>query len=157
MATEIERKFLVDGEDWRAGARGVRLKQGYLSTDPARSVRVRLAGEAAWLTVKGQSAGIARQEFEYAIPAEDAEQLFALCLPGMISKTRYRVRVGAHDWDIDEFHGANDGLLLAEIELDRDDEAFDRPRWLGEEVSDDPRYFNAALVENPYCRWKDAD
>jgi adenylate cyclase len=153
MAIEIERKFLVRGDGWRAGAAATVYKQGYLSVNPGCSVRVRLGGDQAWLTIKGASRGLARQEFEYPIPPGDAEALLGLCLPGVISKTRYVLMRGKHRWEIDEFHGDNEGLLLAEIELDHEDEAFDRPDWLGEEVSEDPRYYNAALSANPYCRW----
>ena len=116
---------------------------------------MRLGGNRAWLTIKGARSGIAREEFEYPLPVEDAEALLAFCRRGVISKTRYVLRQGRHSWEIDEFHGDNEGLLLAEIELDREDEPFDRPDWLGEEVSHDPRYYNAALSTHPYCHWKD--
>ena len=154
MAIEIERKFLVRGDGWRAGAEATVYKQGYLAVNPGCSVRVRLGGEQAWLTIKGASKGLARQEFEYPIPPGDAEALLGLCLPGVISKTRYVLTHGLHSWEIDEFHGDNAGLLLAEIELQREDEVFERPEWLGEEVSNDPRYYNAALSARPYCEWK---
>ena len=154
MAIEIERKFLVHGEGWRCGAAGTDYQQGYLAIEPQCSVRVRLSGDGAWLTIKGASAGLTRPEFEYLIPLEDAKALLELCLPGVISKTRYVLTHGEHRWEIDEFHGDNDGLLLAEIELAREDETFDKPDWLGEEVSNDPRYYNAALSAHPYCQWK---
>lgn len=157
MATEIERKFLVTSDSWRKSARGTRFQQGYLSTDPQRSVRVRIAGEQAWLTIKGQTEGISRAEFEYPVPPGDATELMDLCLPAVISKTRYRVTVGQHVWEVDEFHGDNDGLVVAEIELGSVDESFERPDWLGEEVSHDPRYFNASLTSHPFCRWGKAD
>jgi CYTH domain-containing protein len=154
MAIEIERKFLVRGDDWRSGAVGTDYRQGYLAIEPQCSVRVRLAGDGAWLTIKGASAGLVRPEFEYPVPRDDAEALLDLCLPGVISKTRYVLTHGRHRWEIDEFHGDNAGLFLAEIELESEDEAFDKPDWLGEEVSHDARYYNAALSSRPYCQWK---
>jgi CYTH domain-containing protein len=157
MGIEIERKFLVHGDSWREGATGTRYQQGYLAVNPNCSVRVRLGGERAWLTIKGGREGLSREEFEYPLPLADAEALLALCLPGVISKTRYVVTQGKHRWEIDEFHGDNEGLLLAEIELEHEDETFDRPGWLGEEVSNDVRYYNAALSATPYCRWKDRE
>jgi adenylate cyclase len=155
MAIEIERKFLVRGDGWRSSAVGTEYRQGYLASEPRCSVRVRLAGNGAWLTVKGGTQGLARQEFEYPVPRDDAEAMLDLCLPGVISKTRYVLMHGQHRWEIDEFHGDNVGLFLAEIELEREDEAFDKPDWLGEEVSHDPRYYNAALSAHPYCQWED--
>jgi CYTH domain-containing protein len=154
MPLEIERKFLLKNDTWREGATGTDYKQGYLSVDPQRSVRVRLSGQQGWLTVKGASEGIARLEFDYPIPRADAEALLDLCLPTVIEKTRYIIKLGKHRWEIDEFHGANEGLLMAEIELNHADEAFEQPEWLGEEVTHDPRYYNATLSNNPYCRWK---
>jgi adenylate cyclase len=154
MGIEIERKFLVVGKDWKDGADGRRLRQGYLSLDKERTVRVRVAGEAAWLTVKGPTTGFARREFEYAIPPADAHQLLdGLCLRPIIEKTRYELRHAGHRWEVDEFEGANAGLVVAEIELERPDEPFARPPWLGREVSDDPRYFNASLVRHPFRDW----
>jgi CYTH domain-containing protein len=155
MIIEIERKFLVRGDGWRYGSVGTDYRQGYLAIEPRCSVRVRIADEEAWLTIKGGSQGLARQEFEYAVPRHDAEALLRLCLPGVISKTRYVLMHGKHRWEIDEFHGDNAGLVLAEIELEHEDEVFDRPAWLGEEVSEDARYYNAALSERPYRQWKD--
>jgi adenylate cyclase len=154
MGTEIERKFLVEGDRWRPGPGGLRIRQGYLSADPERSVRIRLAGDEAWLTVKGASTGYQRVEFEYPIPTQDALQLLdELCLRPVIDKTRHEVRYGAHRWEIDEFHGANEGLVIAEIELTTEDEHFERPPWLGAEVSDDPRYYNVNLARQPFNRW----
>jgi adenylate cyclase len=154
MATEIERKFLVAGDGWRQGSRGRRVSQGYLSADPERSVRVRLVGDDAWLTIKGASTGCKRVEFEYPIPTQDALHLLdELCLRPAIDKTRYQVRHGAHLWEIDEFHGANQGLMIAEIELAAEDESFERPPWLGAEVSDDPRYYNVNLASHPFSNW----
>lgn len=153
MGSEIERKFLVRGSGWKQGAIGQPYRQGYLSTDPLRTVRVRIAGKQAYLTIKGQSQGITRPEFEYAIPPADALQLLAMCLWPLIEKTRYRVEHGTHVWEIDEFAGENSGLVVAEVELQSPHEAIELPDWVGEEVSDDPRYLNANLVKKPFSRW----
>lgn len=150
MATEIERKFLVVGDAWRVGTHGVRMAQGYLSLDPDRTVRVRLAGDAAWITVKGRTRGITRSEFEYAIPAADAAALLDMCLPTVIDKTRHRVDFAGHGWEIDEFHGANEGLVLAEVELADAELCPELPPWVGAEVSDDPHYYNASLAVRPF-------
>jgi adenylate cyclase len=154
MATEIERKFLVSDDTWRPGGRGGRYIQGYLSRDPQRTVRVRQAGDSAYLTIKGATEDTTRQEFEYSIPFSDAEQLMELCLRSLIEKTRYIVEYHGKHWEVDEFHGENNGLVLAEIELSRGDEPIDLPPWIGKEVSHDPRYFNAYLSEHPYTRWE---
>lgn len=154
MATEIERKFLVSEDTWRPGARGCRYIQGYLSRDPGRIVRVRQAGSSAYLTIKGGAQGTARPEFEYPIPLPDAEGLMKLCLRPLIDKTRYLVEHHGKRWEVDEFHGENEGLVLAEIELSREEESIDLPSWIGKEVSLDPRYFNAYLSEHPYTQWK---
>ena len=154
MPLEIERKFLVVGNSWRAGAEGVAYRQGYLATEPERNVRVRLAGPKAKLTIKGQDEGIARIELEYPIPIEDAEVLLdRLCHRPLIEKTRYKIPHAGHTWDLDEFHGDNAGLIVAEIELGSEDEAFERPPWVGDEVTHDPRYLNANLVSLPFSRW----
>ncbi len=154
MGSEIERKFLVSGDGWRAGAQGLLYRQGYLSTDPARAVRVRLAGEYGWLTVKGSPEGLRRAEFEYPIPVDDARQMLdRLCRRPLIEKVRHRLRHAGKTWEVDEFLGENLGLVVAEVELEDPDEAIDLPDWVGGEVSDDPRYTNAALVDNPFCRW----
>lgn len=153
MGIEIERKFLVRDETWRAGARGVPFRQGYLSTHRERTVRVRREGDRAVLTIKGPSVGARRTELEYEIPVADADELLALCEQPLIEKTRYRVPVGAHVFEVDEFHGVNAGLVLAEVELADEAERFERPAWLGEEVTDDPRYVNANLVAHPYTSW----
>jgi CYTH domain-containing protein len=154
MGWEIERKFLVRGDGWRTGAAGTVLQQGYLAADVARSVRVRLAGDQAFLTIKGKSEGLVRREFEYAIPAEDAaELLHHLCLRPLIEKTRYRRDFGGRVWEIDEFSGENAGLILAEVELAFPDECVALPDWVGDEVSRDPRYYNANLIRKPYSRW----
>ena len=155
MAREIERKFLVYRDRWHPDAAGgLRLRQGYLSTDPARVVRIRTAGDGAYLTVKGVTTGIERAEFEYPIPTADAEQmLHDLCLQPLIDKRRYRVPFGGRVWEVDEFGGANAGLVIAEIELASADERLELPPWIGEEVSADPRYFNANLIARPYRTW----
>jgi adenylate cyclase len=154
MGTEIERKFLVKGTAWREGVHGQRFRQGYLSVDRERTVRVRAVGGRAWLTVKGLTTGFSRLEFEYEIPAADATTLLdELCLQPIIDKTRYEVRHCGRLWEVDEFHGVNEGLVIAEIELDSEQDAFERPPWLGDEVSDDPRYFNARLVRHPFRDW----
>jgi adenylate cyclase len=157
MALEIERKFLVQGSDWRQGA-GLKLSQGYLSRDPARTVRVRIAGRQAYLTIKGLSQGeqmMSRPEFEYEIPMADAEALLKLCEGPVVEKLRRRIAVGGHVWDVDEFFGDNAGLVVAEVELQSEDQAFERPAWLGEEVTHEARYFNSNLAALPYKRWPD--
>lgn len=155
MSKEIERKFLVSGTGWKAGATGRRVRQGYLSSDQQRTVRVRAVGGRGWLTIKGPTVGLARAEYEYEVPLADADAMLSdLCALPLIEKTRYEVCHGGHRWEIDEFHGANEGLVVAEIELASEDEAFERPPWLGEEVSDDPRYFNANLVRRPFSTWQ---
>jgi len=153
VAAEIERKFLVSSDDWHDGSPGVRMAQGYLTLDPDRCVRVRLAGENAWLTVKGRTLGITRGEFEYPIPPEDARTLLDMCLPSEIDKTRHRIASGGHIWEVDVFHGANDGLVIAEVELADEEEAIEPPPWLGEEVSADARYYNANLARHPFGLW----
>lgn len=152
MATEIERKFLVVGDAWRQGA-GIRYVQGYLNRDKARTVRVRIAGGQGFLTVKGPNRGAVRSEFEYPIPLADAEGLLALCDGPLIDKLRYRIPLGNHVWEVDEFLGDNAGLIVAEIELGHEDESFARPDWLGKEVTGDPRYYNSSLASHPYCTW----
>lgn len=154
MGEEIERKFLVRGDAWRVGAKGTRFRQGFLSVEPERTVRVRVAGACAWLTIKGKTVGARRSEYEYEIPKSDAEQMLdALCVRPIIEKVRYAVRVGRHGWEIDVFEGENRGLIVAEIELGAEDEAFETPSWLGDEVTDDPRYFNSNLAVHPFTTW----
>ena len=160
MAHEIERKFLVRSDAWRAaaanaGATGVRILQGYLSASANRSVRVRTAGERATLTVKGNKVGPRASEFEYSIPVEDALQMLnELCRRPLIQKTRYDIPgPDGHIWEIDEFHAENARLVVAEIELSHEDQAFAHPEWLAEEVTDDPRYLNTNLVERPFATW----
>ncbi|MCU0524207.1 MAG: CYTH domain-containing protein [Elainella sp. Prado103] len=155
MGTEIERKFLVRGEAWRSLAEGILYRQGYLSIEPDRTVRVRIAGNQGYLTIKGLSDGIRRAEYEYAIPIQDATELLdTLCQPPLIEKQRYRIAWGDAIWEVDEFLGDNQGLIVAEIELNHPDQPFDRPDWIGAEVSHDPRYFNASLVKYPFCQWR---
>ena len=154
MGDEIERKFLVRDDRWRMGATGTPYRQGFLSTEPERTVRVRVAGDRGWLTVKGVTVGARRAEYEYEIPVEDAHRMLeTLCLRPLIEKVRYTLRSGRHTWEIDVFEGDNLGLVVAEVELENEDEAFERPAWLGDEVTDDPRYFNASLVAHPYKDW----
>ncbi len=154
MGIEIERKFLVEGDAWRVGASPSRIVQGFLSRDPERIVRVRLRDGEAFLTIKGKGSGLARVEVEVAIPAEEARQLLPLCLPPLIEKTRHLVTWAGHLWEIDEFYGDNAGLVVAEVELATEDEIFERPPWLGQEVSEDFRYSNAALSERPWRDWR---
>jgi len=152
VSTEIERKFLVTGTEWRQ-ANGVRFSQGYLSRDKERTVRVRVAGERAFLTVKGLTKGASRAEFEYEIPVADAEQLLKLCEGPVVQKVRHVVVYQGFRWEVDEFLGENAGLVIAEIELQKEDQLFERPGWLGQEVTEDPRYFNSNLAANPYSAW----
>ena len=153
MAVEIERKFLVQGEAWRLGAQGVRYVQGYLNRDKARTVRVRIAGTQGFLTVKGQSVGATRAEFEYPIPVEDAQALLALSDGPCIDKTRYCVPLDGVVWEVDVFAGDNAGLVVAEVELPSEDAPFTRPSWLGAEVTHDARYFNSSLSRHPFGSW----
>ncbi len=155
MATEIERKFLVKGDDWRKGGRGMLCRQGYLSTDKERIVRIRTAGKLAFITVKGITRGISRAEYEYEIPLQDAnEMLDQLCEGSLIKKYRYEVEHGSMLWEVDEFLDENEGLLLAEVELEFEEQEISLPEWVGEEVSGDSRYDNANLAKNPYSGWK---
>ena len=154
MGVEIERKFLVLDERWRNLGVGVPMRQGYLSSHPERVVRVRIEGAAAMLTIKGRSVGASRGEWEYPIPLADAEQLLAsLCEQPLIEKKRYRFEHEGMLWEIDEFFGENVGLVVAEIELEAEDQPFSRPDWLGAEVTDDARYFNANLISHPFSEW----
>lgn len=154
MATqEIERKFLVQGPGWKAATRVVHIRQGFLAAERERTVRVRIAGDRAFLTVKSALKGIVRQEFEYQIPVADADQILKLCLRPWIEKRRHLISHQGMTWEVDEFLGENEGLVLAEIELETEDQDFARPDWLGQEVSRDPRYLNANLVKRPYKEW----
>jgi adenylate cyclase len=154
MGIEIERKFLLQGEAWRALAEPVLLRQGYLSTDPARTVRVRIEGAQATLTIKGQSAGATRGEWEYPIPLDEAGELLdQLCQQPLVEKYRRRIAYRGHTWEVDEFLAANAGLVVAEIELGSEHEAFDKPDWIGAEVTGDARYYNSSLIRLPYSLW----
>ncbi|HTQ34272.1 MAG TPA: CYTH domain-containing protein [Stellaceae bacterium] len=155
MANEIERKFLVDMKRWRPSAAGMLYRQGYLSSAKERVVRVRIAGTQAYLTVKGPTVGITRSEFEYVIPLADATAMLdSLCDGPQIEKTRHREDFAGRVWEVDVFHGDNEGLVIAEIELASVTEDFERPPWAGREVSDDPRYYNNNLAANPYRNWR---
>ena len=154
MAQEVERKFLVQGPYKHLSTSAVRVMQGYLNSAPERTVRVRLMGEHAYITVKGPSPdGVSRFVWELPINPHDAQQLLALCEPGAIDKTRHLVPVGRHTFEVDEFHGPNEGLTVAEVELAAPDEPFEHPGWLGAEVTHDPRYQNAMLVRCPFTLW----
>lgn len=154
MAIEIERKFLIRGDDWRLLATGIVYRQGYLAAEVNCTVRVRVAGEQGFLTIKGASQGIGRAEYEYAIPLQDAtEMLDTLCQRPLIEKTRYRIPWQGVVWEVDEFAGENQGLIIAEVELRDPDQALELPGWIGAEVSDDPRYFNSNLAKFPFSQW----
>jgi CYTH domain-containing protein len=156
MAKEIERKFLVCGEFKKFATSINRIKQGYFSSVPERTVRIRINDEKGFLTIKGISnqSGTTRFEWEKEIPLSEAEELINLCEPGVIEKKRYNVIVGIHTYEIDEFLGVNAGLIVAEIELISEDEKFVKPDWLGIEVTGDEKYYNANLSKNPYSKWK---
>ncbi|MBD9537784.1 CYTH domain-containing protein [Stenotrophomonas sp. STM01] len=161
MGIEIERKFLVTNDDWRAAAHAViPMAQGYINDTAAMdsgaqkaSVRVRIQGDAAYLNIKSRELGHTRQEFDYPIPVGDARDLLALCVGGLIDKRRHLVHHGGLLWEVDEFLGDNAGLVVAEVELQSADQAFDRPGWAGAEVTDELRYYNLALASHPYNRW----
>jgi len=158
MAHEIERKFLVTGPFKAHAHRQTRIVQGYLSSVPERTVRVRIKGDQGFLTIKGlgNASGASRYEWEREIPVTEADQLLAICEPGVIDKIRYLVKAGAHTYEVDEFHGENEGLVVAEVELGAEDEAFHRPEWLGAEVTGDARYYNSMLMKQPYTQWSGA-
>lgn len=155
MAIEIERKFLVATDDWRRAAdSGLRMQQGYLCRPETSSVRVRVAGDEARLNIKSADPGMRRMEFEYPVPVDEAHQMLErLSVGPVIDKTRYRVAAGDHVWEVDVFHGANDGLVVAEIELASEGSAFQKPSWLGREVTDERRFYNVYLVDHPYREW----
>lgn len=156
MAQEIEKKFLVAGEFKESAKKATRITQGYLSSVPERTVRVRVKGEKGCITVKGigNDSGASRFEWEKEIPVEDVRDLLKICEPGVIDKTRYLVDCDGHTFEVDEFYGDNDGLVVAEVELSDENEAFTRPSWLGEEVTGDKKYYNSMLMKNPYKNWK---
>lgn len=154
MSVEIERKFLVLDDRWKTLGRGVLLRQGYLSSSPERIVRVRIEGDNAMLTIKGRTIGATRGEWEYPIPLEDAQVfLDSLCERPIIEKYRYRIPYQGLIWEVDEFLSDNAGLVVAEVELEREDQPFAKPEWAGGEVTHDTRYFNANLLRHPYSRW----
>src|SRR5574344_172107 len=155
MAIEIERKFLVKGDFTKGVCESERIVQGYICSTPGRTVRVRIRGKAGFLTIKGPSdeKGLSRYEFEQQISLSDANQLMKLCESGVIDKVRNLVHCGKRVWEIDVFHGANEGLIIAEIELGSENEPFEKPDWLGEEVSGDRRYYNSMLIAHPYSEW----
>lgn len=152
MAIEIERKFLVTGTRWEDGE-GVAITQGYLNLDKERTVRVRLENKRGFLTIKGITQGASRIEFEYKIPGLEVAKLLELCDGFIIRKVRYSIIYKGFLWEVDEFLGANADLVVAEIELESEDQVFERPDWVGREVTNDPRYFNSNLVVNPYMNW----
>jgi len=155
MGVEIERKFLVKGEDWRRQGEPVLIRQGYLSSHPERVVRVRIYGDAAFMTIKSKTAStMSRGEWEYPLPMADAQEfLDRLCEQPIIEKYRSRIEHGGFTWEVDEFFGVNAGLIVAEIEVPSEDQAFERPDWVGEEVTDDPRYLNSNLIGRPFSSW----
>ena len=152
MSSEIERKFLVSGSDWRT-INGQRIVQGYLNRDKHRTVRIRLAGRTAYLTVKGITTGASRAEFEYQIPVNDAEEMLKLCDGPIIEKVRHCVAHGGLTWEVDEFFGDNAGLIVAEVELENEHQVFDFPNWVTKEVTTDSRYFNSNLAKHPFSKW----
>ena len=154
MGTEIEKKFLITDNAWRSLASGVTYRQGYLNITKERTVRVRTIEDKGFLTIKGIATGASRAEYEYEIPAADAEAMLDdLCEKPLIEKSRYKIDFGGFVWEVDEFFGENQGLIVAEVELESEDQQFEKPEWIGEEVTGDPRYFNANLIHNPFSKW----
>ncbi|RPI62922.1 MAG: CYTH domain-containing protein [Ignavibacteriales bacterium] len=155
MANEIERKFLVKGEFKNLASKETRIVQGYLSSVPERTVRVRIKGDKGFITIKGigSASGATRYEWEKEIPTSEVEELLKICEPGVIDKTRYLVKVGNHTFEVDEFYGENKGLTVAEIELSSESESFIKPAWLGDEVTGDTKYYNSMLMKNPFTKW----
>jgi CYTH domain-containing protein len=154
MGREIEKKFLVKGDAWRGLAKGAACRQGYLNSAKERTVRIRTIDDRAFLTVKGFTTGAARSEYEYEIPLADGNAILdALVEKPIIEKIRYKVPFAGLTWEIDEFSGDNAGLIVAEVELESEGQIFQRPEWVGEEVTADPRYFNSNLIKNPYTQW----
>jgi adenylate cyclase len=155
MAQEIERKFLVKGDYKKDVFKKTRITQGYLSSVPERTVRVRIKGEKGFITIKGKgnASGASRFEWEKEIPVEEVKDLLQLCEPGIIDKTRSLVKAGKHTFEVDEFYGENEGLSVAEVELEDENEAFEKPEWLGEEVTGDPKYYNSMLMKSPFKNW----
>lgn len=156
MAKEIERKFLINKNELGSLDNGISIRQGYVSTADHTVVRVRVAGSQAYLTLKGKSVGVTRSEFEYEIPIDEAEQIITeLCSGPLVEKTRYLIDHCGHTWEIDVFHGDNDGLVVAEIELRYEEERFEMPSWVTSDVSSDARYYNSSLLDNPFKTWKE--
>ncbi len=154
MGTEIERKFLLTGDAWRKLAEGTHYRQGYLNSVKERTVRVRTINDKGFLTIKGITVGATRVEYEYEIPKDECSAMLDdLAEKPIIEKSRYKVGFGGFVWEIDEFFGENEGLIVAEIELESEDQVFEKPEWVGEEVSGDPRYFNSNLIKHPYTKW----
>jgi adenylate cyclase len=155
MGKEIERKFLVKGDFKPSASKQTRIVQGYLSSVPERTVRIRIKGDKGFITIKGigNVSGASRYEWEKEIPISETEELLKICEPGVIDKTRFLVKAGPHTFEVDEFYGENNGLVLAEIELASETESFEKPAWLGEEVTGDTRYYNSMLMKNPFTRW----
>ncbi len=154
MGVEIERKFLVISDGWQETAdKGTDMHQGYLATTPERTVRVRVTGEGAWLTIKGAAKGAVRAEFEYPIPPDEAANLLSLSETIIVEKTRYRVPFAGRTWEVDVFAGENEGLVMAEIELESEDAAVELPRWVGEEVTTRSEFHNSQLAQFPFSRW----
>ncbi|AXJ00718.1 adenylate cyclase [Cyclonatronum proteinivorum] len=155
MAKEIERKFLVKGDFKDAASKQMRITQGYLSSVPERTVRVRIKGDKGFITIKGigSSSGASRYEWEKEIPVREVNELLEICEPGVIDKTRYQVPFSGLTFEVDEFYGDNEGLTVAEVELSSEDQAFEKPEWLGEEVTGDVKYYNSMLMKNPYKNW----
>ena len=155
MGIEIERKFLLTGSQWKELAPGTPYRQGYLNSTKERTVRVRTIADKGFLTIKGVSVGATRVEYEYEIPHKDADALLnELCEKPLIEKNRYKIAHHGFTWEVDEFFGENDGLVVAEIELESEDQSFDKPEWVGEEVTGDPRYYNSSLIKEPYAQWR---
>jgi adenylate cyclase len=156
MAQEIEKKFLVTSEAFKTEAsKQIRITQGYLSSVPARTVRVRIKGKSGFITIKGigNDSGATRFEWEKEIPATEVEELLKICEPGVIDKTRYEVKAGNHTFEVDEFYGENQGLVVAEVELQSENDHFEKPAWLGKEVTGDVKYYNSMLMKNPFTKW----
>ena len=156
MAQEIEKKFLVKSDAFKAQvSKETRITQGYLSSIPERTVRVRIKGSKGFITIKGigSASGASRYEWEKEIPVEEVEELLKICEPGVIDKTRYEVKNGPFKFEVDEFYGENQGLTVAEIELTSETDSFEKPEWLGEEVTGDVKYYNSMLMKNPYTKW----
>ncbi|MEQ8999572.1 MAG: CYTH domain-containing protein [Coleofasciculus sp. B1-GNL1-01] len=154
MAIEIERKFLVKGDQWRTLSQGMLYRQGYIATQNLTTVRVRLVGDQGYLTIKGKTDNFSRVEYEYPIPGSDAQEMLeTLCDRPLIEKTRYRIEDKKLVWEVDEFIGENEGLIIAEVELTDENQDVELPNWIGQEVTGDPNYYNANLVRHPFSQW----